>query len=1202
MAKQNPGRVLASAAQVSKSEVDAKLKGVVAEEVAVVEAESAAVAAPVVDAAMLASAESIFAADASPVLVAQAGGTSGGMLAGGVSTGTLLAVGAGVLAIGGAVALASSGDDDNDDDGGDDQPVNPTITVTSAPASITEGGSGVTYTITTTGFNAGDQISYNLSGAGITATDVNQGLSGLITLDANGRAIFTVSAVSDGITEGAETLSFVASSGTRATSNTVTTTLNDAQVNQVFRLTPGVDSGPAFVGTAGDDTFDGRGFTFDQFDTIDGGAGTDRLITDFTVQDVFFTNTRNIEIVTTGGDADLGAVAADAGVQRVDLLGVAGDADITGFDAALTVNGNAGVNNVVLNLADAGNKTLNLGAGLDTVTAVAAAGAVAGGTQVNFTSGSVGNGTDGNVTLVNAGGNVVVNDEGTVLLGTIANQFNVVGLDANGAVDATQNRGNFQTVILGTQAGDTFTTAGFAGNVYINAGSGNDVLTSAVGAGERDFLVGGAGDDTVNVTTAGTGLAVVLAGGGNDTVNVGTNGGQVNVSLGDGDDTATFTGALELNTPGAASTTRDTLDGGAGRDTLGATSANLTAIDNSVANAVQSISNFEALTVTDTLAAALNTTRVQAGIDTVTLAAGTTGGNTVTFGGGVAGTLNLGAVAAGAISLASAGTGTSDSLTVANTAAAVAGAAVDAFDGRAIATTGVETLNVNTSAAGSATRQDIGGITGTTLATVNFLGGNSVDAGTVAARTVSAAGLTGAAGLTLVAGFTGAANNVGAVTGSANADSVTYSGGQFIAVNTGAGNDTVTIAAGSLAGGNNINGTLNGGDGTDALAMTAADAAAATVPNTPVSTKISGFEVLQLGSSAGANVIDLRFLGTTQRVISAGNTAGGLSILNLDNGGTFELTGALAGAASVAVRDADLRTTDSINIVLNGAGALTVADTLTVNNIETINVNSTYSGATAPAVASTLDLAANSATSVVVTGNNGVDFTGSTLALVTSFDASAVTAGGVTFAAQNAAATTIRGGAGDDVLSGNIGNDTITLGAGSDTVVFGVDLAANGRDTINGFKAGALGDNGGDLLQLNGFANLVTARDFNGATAGIGSFNATASNTTTDLTITGTNTELLVVVDGAATINLSNVKAASGNTAQFGEILVSDGASQYVLHASATDSSVATLYRVFDSNAAASSGTAENITASVEIIGVINLTNTVGELVAANFG
>lgn len=1200
MAKQNPGRVLASAAQGSKSDVDAKLKGVAVEEVAAVEAESAAAAAaaPVVDAAMLASAESIFAADASPVLVAQAGGASGGMLAGGVSTGTLLAVGAGVLAIGGAVALASSGDDDNDDDdngGGNPTPVTPTITVSAAPASITEGGSGVTYTITTTGFAAGQSISYNLSSpnGAITEADVDQRLSGLITLDSNGRAIFTVSALSDGITEGAESLTFVASSGTLATSNTVTTTINDQQVNQVFRLTTGVDSGPAFVGTAGADTFDGRGFTFDQFDTLDGGAGVDRILTDFSVQDVFFTNTKGIEIVATGGDAELGAVAAAAGVQRADLLGTAGDADITGFNAALTVNGNAGANDVFLSLADDGAKTLNLGGGIDRVFVASAPGAAAGGTQVNFTSGSVGNGSDSNVTLVNAAGNVVVNDEGTVLVGDIANQFNVVGLDASGAVDSTQNRGNFQTVVLGTQGVDVLDTGSFTGNVYINAGSGNDELFGlADDAGERHFLVGGAGNDVLNLETVATGLVVAIAGAGDDAVNVDFNDGRVNVSLNDGDDTVTFTGALELNTAGANSLTRDTLDGGAGRDTLAASSAQLTAVDNTVANAVQSISNFEALTVTSTLAAALNVTRVQAGIDTVTLAAGTNG-DLVTFGGGVAGTLNLGAVAGGTINLASAGTGTSDALTVANTAAAVAGVAVDAFGGSKITTTGVETLTVNTSAAGSATRQDIGGITGTTLATVKFVGGNAVDAGTVAVKAVDASGLT-AGGLTVVAGFTGAANNVGSIAGSAGADAVTYTGTQFIAVNTGAGADKVTVTALDV---DTIRGTLNGGEGTDTLAMSAAVAAAATVPNTPVSTRVSGFEVLELGSSAGANTIDLRFLGTTQKVISAGTTAAGLSILNLDNGGTLELTGALLGAASVTVRDADLRTTDSLNIVLNGAGALAnAAAELTANNIETININSTFSGAMAPAVVSTLDLVASVATSIVVTGNNGLDFTGSTLGQVTSFDASGVTAGGVTFAAQKAAATTIVGGAGDDVLSGFTGSDTITLGAGADTVVFAATRVLNGNDTVNGFKAGARGDNGGDLLDLNGIGDNVEAFDGNGDAAGL-SFNATASNTR-DLNIVigaGNNSQVHVVIDGASELTLGNVKADSSNTAQFGEILVADNASQYVLHASSDGSSVAQLYRVFDSN-----GAAAGSVAAVELIGSISLTNTVGDLVRNN--
>ena len=1196
MAKQNPGRVLASAAQGSKSDVDAKLKGVVVEEVAAVEAESAAAAAaPVVDAAMLASAESIFAADASPVLVAQAGGASGGMLAGGVSTGTLLAVGAGVLAIGGAVALASSGDDDNDDDNnGGNQPVNPTITVTASATSITEGGTGVTYTITTTGFNNGDEISYNISGANITTGDVDQPLSGRIKLDANGRAIFTVSAVSDGVTEGAETFTFATSTGgapgvPSATGNAVTTTINDQQTNQVFTLTQGVDSGAAFVGTAGNDTFDGRNNSFDQFDSIDGGAGTDTLIVDGSIDDVDFGGAKSIEIVATENFIALGANAAAAGVQQLQLKATNNVAVLNGFNAALTVTAGAGNDFIALSLADAGNKTLNLGAGIDFVD-VADASATAGGTQVNFTSGSVGNGTDSPVTIVGANGNVTVNDEGTVLTSTNGvNSFNVVGLDANGAVDAAQNRGNFQTVVLGAQGSDNLDTGSFSGNVYINGGSGDDVLSATAFGGQRHFLVGGAGNDTLNLETFG-GTVVAIAGAGDDAVSV-TGTGIANVSLTSGTNTVTFADGLVLNTAVAAN--NDVLTGGTGRDTLAATSDQLTAVNNSVTDAVQSISAFEALTVTDELDSALNTTRVQAGIDTVTLAAGTSGGNTVTFGSGVAGTLNLGSEANGSISLASAGTGTSDSLTIANTAAADAttGRAIDAFDGQAISTTGVETLTVNTSAAGTATRQDIDGITGTTLATVNFVGGNSVDAGSVNVKTVSASGLTGTAGLTVVAGFTGASNNRGTITGSANSDSVTYTGTQFITVDTGAGNDTVRIEA---LDGSDIKGRLIGGEGTDTLDMDAAVAAAATVANTPVSTKIEGFEVLKLGQANGETV-ELRFLGTTQKVISAGTLAGGLTVRDLANGGTFELTGAIAGATSIVVRDADLRTTDSVNLVLNGAAQLNnaVAE-LTVSNVETININSTYSGSTAPAVVSTLDLAANVATSIVVTGNNGLDLTGSTLGAVTSFDASGVTAGGVTFLGQNTAATTIKGGAGDDVLGGNTGNDTITLGAGSDTVVFAATKATNGVDAVSGFSAGAL-DKGGDILDLNGIGANVTAVDGNGSAAGL-SFNATASNTV-DLLISGTNSQVHVVIDGSAELNLGNVKAQTSNTAQFGEILVADGASQYVLHASADGSSTAQLYRVFDSNAGAGA-----ITAAVELIGTISLTNTVGDLVAANFG
>jgi hypothetical protein len=104
-----------------------------------------------------------------------------------------------------------------------------------------------------------------------------------------------------------------------------------------------------------------------------------------------------------------------------------------------------------------------------------------------------------------------------------------------------------------------------------------------------------------------------------------------------------------------------------------------------------------------------------------------------------------------------------------------------------------------------------------------------------------------------------------------------------------------------------------------------------------------------------------------------------------------------------------------------------------------------------------MTLTASKATSIVVTGNDGLTLTATGSAKVTNFDASAVAAitstdtatnMAVTYASLNTSSTanvSIKGGAGNDTLSGNNGHDTISGGGGIDGITMTV-----GNDVVTG--------------------------------------------------------------------------------------------------------------------------------------------------------
>ena len=289
------------------------------------------------------------------------------------------------------------------------------------------------------------------------------------------------------------------------------------------------------------------------------------------------------------------------------------------------------------------------------------------------------------------------------------------------------------------------------------------------------------------------------------------------------------------------------------------------------------------------------------------------------------------------------------------------------------------------------------------------------------------------------------------------------------AISMGAGDDEVILVSGATA----LTGTIDGGAGSaDRITFNdMADAVDATADNV-FEGKISGFEELELTgngvtTAAGTDIIDLGNLDNISKVIVSDDADNAFSIDNMANKGTLRIEANQTANINVIVKNAVVPTADVMNIELSSATALTNVD-VTVANVETINVTTEDTAPTVGNIAHTLDLDAQAATKIVVTGNAGANFlTTSTFSTnLTSFDASAVTAGAVTYTSDALEkASTVKGGAGNDVinmaaataavvLSGNAGNDTLTGGEVADTINGGegndIIYGSEGADKLTG--------------------------------------------------------------------------------------------------------------------------------------------------------
>jgi S-layer protein len=399
-----------------------------------------------------------------------------------------------------------------------------------------------------------------------------------------------------------------------------------------------------------------------------------------------------------------------------------------------------------------------------------------------------------------------------------------------------------------------------------------------------------------------------------------------------------------------------------------------------------------------------------------------------------------------------------------------------------------------------------------------------------------------------------------AFTGGDGKDTVTV-GATTKAIAMGNGDDTVNVEAGVTALG--TGGSLDGGAGTDTLGMDADDAKTATSSNTFAGT-ISGFEVLNLNGAASAAVaVNLANLDNIDKVKMSVNITQDLTLNNIASNATVTFAaGQTEGKTTIVnVLNAATNTNDVLNIGVSSSSSGIDVKTVTVADVETINLNTDDTAATPSGIAHTMTLTAAAAKTLNVSGDAGVTLTLTGSSALETINTSGVTKGGVSVAtvATNKSVTmtggntdtkfdassitdgtkvatittgagndTITGGAGNDVINAGNGTNTITGGGGADTMTGGTGVdtykysavaesQGTNVDVITNFQVGA----GGDVIDVS--AITTEGGSFLGIANGYGAVLTSLTKTKGDAVFDKSTSTLYIDVDGSGTLDSADM-------------------------------------------------------------------------------
>ena len=571
-----------------------------------------------------------------------------------------------------------------------------------------------------------------------------------------------------------------------------------------------------------------------------------------------------------------------------------------------------------------------------------------------------------------------------------------------------------------------------------------------------------------------------------------------------GDDT--FIAGVSATAADNTLTLIDTIDGGAGTDSLNVT-ANVLAAD--IAVPASGISNVETINIKavdgdGTVGVHAATYVAGAGVTSVNSNASNSNVTVTGLAAGASvGMIGNGAAINGILNYAYS---TATSAQTINISGGTLNSGVASIT--ATASTGVTTATINST--GATNKVDVikldsaGGNTVTSL-TVNAATNltatlTAADFAATAALTITGAG-TANLGTTFDGKTIDASTNTGGVTVAATA-------GVTLAITGGTGNDTITTAA-TLATG----GAVNAGDGTDILVVNAVT----DVDTSGETAKYTNFETLQVNGTLNAAL----FTGITGlRLSGATNAVTGLNAATAANVTATADIGATTLALSTASGSSDVLSL-SMGTGLTTSAA-TSAGALTVTGFETVNI-ATNHGATATAGANKTSTIASFGTPTNLTA---VNLTGSAFVITdaattkaTTFDASALTGSGAATSlgltvgtTTFKAGSTVTGSAFVDNVTVNAGTEgaTFNLGAGND--IINVDVATLVADgtTDGGYNGGT----GTDTLNVSDVTLLLTDNHFTNVT---GMEKLVIVNTTGDGSIT-TGTAFNTAYSAGATI------------------------------------------------------------------------------------
>jgi Ca2+-binding RTX toxin-like protein len=457
----------------------------------------------------------------------------------------------------------------------------------------------------------------------------------------------------------------------------------------------------------------------------------------------------------------------------------------------------------------------------------------------------------------------------------------------------------------------------------------------------------------------------------------------------------------------------------------------------------------------------------------------------VNFGTAGAYTVNIGGaadiLADDTLTVDAGGSGTADSVTIANTNAATGTNQMGSATTTIVATD-FETVTINTGSYSTATAQlvntvNVGANTLVLTGSNGLITTAGVGTGIITAAVINASAMTGslvmnaaAASVTSItggsAGDTLRGDTSSTINGGEGGDVIVGGSGNDV-LNGDAGNDTITTDNGT----DNVNGgegddtvvvatylsaadVVNGGAGNDTLRIGQAATAEA-------SQGVTNFEILQADDALTQDMVLFTVNPTFTRLVS--NTNGAVSFVSvgantnelravstaatlmfdrlLDNSSNALTFGAASNAAAT-INALTVNDEETLSINAGGittAGTLLTITTLNADDLQTLNI----SGVAAVTITNAIAGANDSLATVNASSNTGavnVSAASSTIAMTVTGSATAAN----TFT-TGSGADVITGGSAGDNLTGGANNDTINGGGGSDTLDGGT-----GNDSLTG--------------------------------------------------------------------------------------------------------------------------------------------------------